>query len=66
MRKPVRQRLTACLEEATKSERSIASYMLANLTNLPFETAGARQTGQQVRRESFNRAVRTTEEKGGV
>jgi hypothetical protein len=28
-----------------------------------FETAGARQTGQQVRRESFNRAVRTTEEK---
>jgi len=28
-----------------------------------FETAGARQTGQQVRRETFNRAVRTTEEK---
>ena len=28
-----------------------------------FETAGARQTGQQVRRESFNRAVKTTEEK---
>lgn len=39
MRKPVRQRLTACLEDATKAERSIASYMLANLTNLPFETA---------------------------
>lgn len=40
MRKPVRQRLTACLEEdATRSERSIASYMLGNLTSLPFETA---------------------------
>lgn len=39
MRKPVRQRLTACLDDATKAERSIASYMLANLTNLPFETA---------------------------
>src|SRR5690242_7275962 len=40
MRKPVRQRLTACLEEdATKAERLLASYMLANLTSLPFETA---------------------------
>lgn len=39
MRKPVRQRLTACLNDATKSERSVASYMLANLTSLPFETA---------------------------
>ncbi len=40
MRKPVRQRLTACLaEDATKAERSLASYMLANLTSLPFETA---------------------------
>lgn len=39
LRKPVRQRLTASLEDATKSERSIASYMLANLTSLPFETA---------------------------
>src|SRR5688572_18080243 len=39
MRKPVRERLSACLDDATKAERSIASYMLANLTSLPFETA---------------------------
>lgn len=39
MRDSVRQRLTACLDGATKAERTIASYMLANLTSLPFETA---------------------------
>lgn len=39
MREPVRQRLTACLDGATKAERTIATYMLANLTGLPFETA---------------------------
>lgn len=39
MRDSVRQRLTACLDGATKAERTIATYMLANLTSLPFETA---------------------------
>ncbi|WP_119273790.1 MurR/RpiR family transcriptional regulator [Taklimakanibacter deserti] len=39
MRESVRQRLTACLEDATKAERTLASYMLANLKSLPFETA---------------------------
>lgn len=39
MRDSVRQRLTACLDGATKAERTLATYMLANLTNLPFETA---------------------------
>ena len=39
MRESVRQRLTACLDGATKAERMIATYMLANLTSLPFETA---------------------------
>lgn len=39
MRESVRQRLSACLEGATKAERTIATYMLANLTSLPFETA---------------------------
>jgi DNA-binding MurR/RpiR family transcriptional regulator len=39
MRQSVRQRLTACFDGATKAERTIATYMLANLSGLPFETA---------------------------
>src|SRR5688500_15094057 len=39
MTSSVRQRLTASLAEATKAERAIASYMLANLSALPFETS---------------------------
>ena len=39
MRDSVRQRLTACLDGATKAERTLATYMLANLSSLPFETA---------------------------
>lgn len=39
MRDSVRERLTACLEHATKTEKAIASFMLANLNGLPFETA---------------------------
>lgn len=39
MRDSVRERLTACLERATKTEKAIASFMLANLNGLPFETA---------------------------
>jgi DNA-binding MurR/RpiR family transcriptional regulator len=38
-RKSVRERLSACLEGATKTEKAIASYMLANLNGLPFENA---------------------------
>jgi len=39
MPKSVRQRLTDSLNRATKAEKAIASYMLANLTGLPFETS---------------------------
>src|SRR5690349_2491339 len=39
MSSSVRQRLTASLAEATKAEKAVASYMLANLTALPFETS---------------------------
>lgn len=35
----VRERLNACLGDATKTEKAIASFMLANLNGLPFETA---------------------------
>lgn len=37
----VRERLTASLDNATAAGRSIASYMLANLSELPFETAAS-------------------------
>jgi DNA-binding MurR/RpiR family transcriptional regulator len=47
MSSSVRQRLTASLAEATKAERAVASYMLANLSALPFETSAtvAEKTG---------------------
>lgn len=35
----VRQRLVDCLAGATKAEKAIANYMLANLSHIPFETA---------------------------
>ena len=38
-RQSVRERLNACLDGATKTEKAIASYMLANLGGLPFENA---------------------------
>lgn len=39
MSSSVRQRLTASLANATRAERAVASYMLANLSALPFETS---------------------------
>jgi DNA-binding MurR/RpiR family transcriptional regulator len=39
MSESVRQRLIGSLGKATKAEKAIASYMLANLNGLPFETA---------------------------
>jgi DNA-binding MurR/RpiR family transcriptional regulator len=47
MSSSVRQRLTASLAEATKAEKAVASYMLANLSALPFETSAtvAEKTG---------------------
>ena len=39
MTSSVRQRLTESLAGATKAEKAVASYMLANLNALPFETS---------------------------
>jgi DNA-binding MurR/RpiR family transcriptional regulator len=41
MRLSVRQRLSDCLAEASKADRAIASYMLAKLNSVPFETAAS-------------------------
>lgn len=41
MKGPVRQRLTDCLASASKADRAIASYALAKLSAIPFETAAS-------------------------
>ncbi|TVP97757.1 MAG: MurR/RpiR family transcriptional regulator [Roseinatronobacter sp.] len=41
MSDPLRNRLTESLATASKADRLIASYMLAELNNLPFETAAS-------------------------
>lgn len=40
-RPSVRQRLTACLATATPAEKTLASYILSNLNEIPFETAAS-------------------------
>lgn len=37
----LRERLTAYLTQATKSERAVGSYILANMADIPFETAAS-------------------------
>lgn len=55
----VRQRLTASLEHGTRSERSLATYMLANLNTLPFETAATLATKVKVSEPSVGRFCRS-------
>jgi len=38
---PVRQRLKDCLTDASKADKALASYMLARLSSIPFETAAS-------------------------
>ncbi|MBF9235532.1 MurR/RpiR family transcriptional regulator [Microvirga alba] len=41
MNGPVRQRLRDCLAGASKADKALASYMLARLSGIPFETAAS-------------------------
>ncbi len=41
MSKPLRDRLTEALGSASKADRALASYMLSELSSLPFETAAS-------------------------
>ncbi len=41
MRDSVRQRLSGCLASASRADKAIASYMLAKLNSIPFETAAS-------------------------
>jgi DNA-binding MurR/RpiR family transcriptional regulator len=58
-RKSVRERLSACLDGATKTEKAIASYMLANLNGLPFENAATLAEKVGVSEPSVGRFCRT-------
>lgn len=55
----MRARLNACLAEATKTEKAIASYMLANMNGLPFETAATLAEKVGVSEPSVGRFCRT-------
>lgn len=55
----LRQRLTASLETGTKAERALATYMLANLNTLPFETAATLGAKVQVSEPSVGRFCRS-------
>lgn len=59
MKESVKQRLTACLEKATKAERTLATYMLANLNSLPFETAATLAAKVEVSEPSVGRFCRS-------
>ncbi|HEX6120587.1 MAG TPA: hypothetical protein VFZ03_14150, partial [Dongiaceae bacterium] len=59
MRDSVRERLTACMADATKAERALAAYMLANLNSLPFETAATLAAKVQLSEPSVGRFCRS-------
>jgi DNA-binding MurR/RpiR family transcriptional regulator len=59
MEDSVRQRLTASLDTGTKAERALATYMLANLNTLPFETAATLGAKVKVSEPSVGRFCRS-------
>jgi DNA-binding MurR/RpiR family transcriptional regulator len=59
MQDSVRQRLTASLEAGSKAERALATYMLANLNTLPFETAASLGAKVKVSEPSVGRFCRS-------
>jgi DNA-binding MurR/RpiR family transcriptional regulator len=59
MEDSLRQRLSTSLETGTKAERALATYMLANLNTLPFETAATLGAKVQVSEPSVGRFCRS-------
>ena len=41
MSQTLRQRLQACLANGSRADKALASYMLAQMASLPFETAAS-------------------------
>ncbi|KLN59057.1 RpiR family transcriptional regulator [Kiloniella spongiae] len=59
MSKPLRQRLTEVSASTFKAERALASYMLAELATLPFETAASLATKVSVSEPTVGRFCRS-------
>jgi DNA-binding MurR/RpiR family transcriptional regulator len=55
----VRQRLSDCLADATKADRAIANYMLAQLNSIPFETAASLGEKVEVSEPTIGRFCRS-------
>jgi DNA-binding MurR/RpiR family transcriptional regulator len=59
MTKPLRERLGDATSSASKSERALAAYMLAELGNLPFETAASLAAKVEVSEPTVGRFCRS-------
>ncbi len=55
----MRQRLTAKPKHGNRAERALATYMLANINTLPFETAATLGAKVQVSEPSVGRFCRS-------
>ena len=53
--KPLRERLIDATSSASKAERALAAYMIAEMGNLPFETAASLATKVKVSEPTFGR-----------
>lgn len=58
MSKSLRERLNAAVESASKADRAIATYMLAEFANLPFETASSLAAKVEVSEPTVGRFCR--------
>jgi DNA-binding MurR/RpiR family transcriptional regulator len=59
MSSSVRQRLSECLTNASKADKSISSYMLAQLNSIPFETAASLASKVEVSEATVGRFCRS-------
>ncbi|MGO4667923.1 MurR/RpiR family transcriptional regulator [Bosea sp. 2YAB26] len=59
MTQTLRQRLQACLEDGSKADKALASYMLARLNSVPFETAGSLAEKVEVSEPTVGRFCRS-------
>ena len=59
MTKPLRERLGDATKSASKAERALANYMLAELVSLPFETAASLAAKVKVSEPTVGRFCRT-------
>jgi len=59
MVKPIRERLKQCMATGSRADRTIASFMLAQLSTLPFETAASIAAKVQVSEPTVGRFCRS-------